>query len=165
MSNGSGLALPALESSRLSSEKPPPPVPNSPTTFAPAGNATPYFDYIFADAGIESPAKRGQHSPDNVSFEIDNDGELSSIPVTLGAAKLLKVVEHGMCDCDDVDHVDDAPSPEDFVPETPECRQGTVAFDNLDDASFTTRAFLQAGISVTSKGISNFLYLVLDYFC
>jgi hypothetical protein len=81
------LELSGLESSRLSSEKPLPPLPTAPTR---AGNATPYFDYIFANAGAESQAKRDQHSPDNVSFEIDNAGEVFSICVMFAAAKPWK---------------------------------------------------------------------------
>lgn len=76
-----------------------------------------------------------------------------------------KVVEHGTFGYNDADHMDDAPSPNDLGPETPEAGEGTVSFENLDDAGFTTHAFLQAGISVTSKGISNVLRLFLDYFC
>ena len=70
-----------------------------------------------------------------------------------------------MFDYNDVDHMDNTPSPEGFVPGTPESSEDAVAFANPDEALFTAHAFLQAGISVIGKGISNVLYLILDYSC
>ena len=65
-------------------DKPLPPIPISPITFAPNGNTTPYFEYIFADAGVENLIKRGKLSPDNVSFEVDNDGEVFKLEILNG---------------------------------------------------------------------------------
>jgi hypothetical protein len=70
-----------------------------------------------------------------------------------------------MFNYNDADHIGDTPSPEGFVPGTPECSEDAAAFANLDDALFTPHAFPQAGISVTDKGISNVLYIILDYSC
>jgi hypothetical protein len=163
--SGNGLVLLGLESSWLTSDKPLPPVPSSPTNSSPSGIITPYFEYIFADAGVESQAKYGKYSPDNVSFEIDNDGKLLVVHIMLRAANFVKVMEHEMSEDNDADQVDDAPSPEDFTPRTPECSQDAVAFQSLDDAGFTTHAFLQAGISITSKGISRAFLLLPTHFC
>jgi hypothetical protein len=60
----------------LTIDKPLPPVPDSPTRFASKGNVTSYFDYIFASASGAGEVKHGKRSPDNVSFEVDNSGEL-----------------------------------------------------------------------------------------
>jgi hypothetical protein len=70
------LTLHGPESSSLTIDKPLPSVPDSSTHFAPKGNVTPYFEYIFANAGGAGQAGHGKHSPDNVSFEVDNDGEV-----------------------------------------------------------------------------------------
>jgi hypothetical protein len=67
-----GLALHGLKSSSLTIGKPLPSVPDYPTRFAPKGNVTPY---ILANAGGAGQVEHGKHSPDNVSFEVDNDGE------------------------------------------------------------------------------------------
>jgi hypothetical protein len=149
--SGHALELPNSQLNWPPSDKPLPPVPSSRDSTAPNGSATPYFDYIFANAGVESRVERG--SPDNVSFEIDNDGEVSDIVSMLLVANFMEVIEHEICDDKDGDQADEAPSPKHFIPGTPEYGGDAVAFHNFDDAGFTTHVFLQAGISITSKGI------------
>jgi hypothetical protein len=150
------LELPDSQSSWPTSDKPLPPVPYSPASTAPNSRLTPYFDYILANAGVESQVKRG--SPDNVSFEIDNDGELSIIFNMLLVANLMEVIEHEISGDNDGDQANGAPSPEHFMPGTPGYGGDAVAFHDFDDAGFTTHAFLQAGISITSKGIRPCLF-------
>lgn len=88
------MALPGPKPSRLTIDKPLPLVPDSPTRFASKGNVTSYFDYIFANAGGAGEVKHGKHSPDNVSFEIDNDGELCVIYIMFVMANSTIVIEY-----------------------------------------------------------------------
>ena len=69
----------------------------------------------------------------------------------------IVVIEHEMSMDDDYSQVYDVPSPEAFMPTTPEYSNDAVTFHDLDDAGFTTHAFLQVGIPITSKGILSFL--------
>ena len=70
-----------------------------------------------------------------------------------------------MSDYNDADDMGDTPSPEGCVPGTPECSEDVAAFANLGGTLFTSHAFPQAGISVSGKGISNVLYIIVDYPC
>jgi hypothetical protein len=158
--NTLGLTLPGSKSSRLTIGKPLPPVPDSLTRFAPKGNVTPYFDYIFANASAAGQVKHGKHSPDNVSFEVDNDGELFVICIMFVQANSTIVIEYEMPDDNGAGQIGDTPSPEYFMPGTPEYGHDTLLFHDIEDAGFTTHAFLQAGIPITRKGMSLLLRLV-----
>ena len=70
-----------------------------------------------------------------------------------------------MSDYNDADDMGDTPSPEGCVPGTPKRSEDAAAFANLGDALFTSDASPQAGISVSGKGISNVLYIIIDYPC
>lgn len=159
------MARPGPELSRPTSDKALSQVHDSSTSFAPNGGASAYFDYIFTDARLESQVKHGQHSPDNVSFEVDNGGELFVICIIFLAANCIEVVEHEMSDDSYADQASDTPPPEHFTPATPDYSQDAVAFHRLDDSGFTTHAFLQAGISVASKSISSLVLCQPGYFC
>jgi hypothetical protein len=64
------------------------------------------------------------------------------------------VIEHEKSDDNSTDQIGDAPSPEHFMPRTPEHSYDTLSVHDIGDAGFTTHAFLQAGIPTTSKGVS-----------
>ena len=162
--NTLGLALHGPKSSSLTIDKPLPSVPDSPTRFAPKGNVTPYFEYIFANAGGAGQFKHGKHSPDNVSFEIDNDGELFVICIMLVMANSTIVIEYEISTGNDVDQIGDTPSPEHSMPRTPEYDHDALSFHDIQDAGFTTHTFLQAGIPITSKDML-LLPRLVDYFC
>ena len=111
---------------------------------------------MFANAGVENEVKRSKHSPDNVSFEVDNNGK-NIIPGFDMATNSIAVIEHEMSMDDDSYQVYEASSPENVMPVTPESGNDTVTRHYLDDAGFTTHAFYQAGIAITSEGISMLL--------
>jgi hypothetical protein len=158
------LTLHGPESSSLTIDKPLPSVPDSPTHFAPKGNVTPYFEYIFANAGGAGQARHGKHSPDNVSFEIDNDGELFVICNMFITANSAIVIEYEISTGNGADQIDDTPSPEYFMPGTPEYGHDTLSFHDIEDAGFTTQSFLQASTHIISKDMS-LLPRLVDYFC
>jgi hypothetical protein len=162
--NTLGLTLHAPESSNLTIDKPLPSVPDSPTRFAPKGSVTPYFEYIFANAGGAGQAKNGKHSPDNVSFEVDNDGELFVTCVMFVMANFTIVIEYEISTDNRADQIGDTPSPEGFMPGTPEYDHNALEFHDIEDAGFTTHTFLQTSIPITSKGMS-LLPRLVDYFC
>src|ERR1700733_4985042 len=64
------------------------------------------------------------------------------------------VIEHEKSDDNGADQVSDAPSPEHFMPRTPEYSYDALSIYDIGDAGFTTHAFVQAGIPPTSKGMS-----------
>jgi hypothetical protein len=158
------LTLHGPKSSSFTIDKPLPSVPDSPTRFASKGNVTPYFEYIFANAGGVGQVKHGKHSPDNVSFEVDNDGGLFVVSTTFVMANSTIVIEYEISTDNGADQIGDTPSPEHFMPRTPEYDHDALSFHDIGDAGFTTHAFLQAGIPITSKDMSLLLRLV-DYFC
>jgi hypothetical protein len=68
------------------------------------------------------------------------------------------VIEYEISTDNGADQIGDTPSPEHFMP-------GTPGYDHdIEDAGFTTHAFLQAGIPVTSKDMP-LLPRLVDYFC
>ena len=75
------------------------------------------------------------------------------------ATNSIVVIEDEMSMDDVSSQVYDVPSPEAFMPATPVYSSDAVTFHDLNDAGFTTHAFLQAGISITSNSILSFLLL------
>jgi hypothetical protein len=151
--NTIGLTLPGPKFGRLTIDKPLPPVPDSPTRFASKGNVTPSFDHVFVNAGGADEVKHGKRSPDNVSFEVDNSGELLAICIMLVIANSTIVIEYEKPEDNGADQISDSPYPEHIIPETPEYSYGALFFHGIEDADFTTHAFLRTDIPITSKGV------------
>ena len=74
------------------------------------------------------------------------------------------VIEHEMSTDNGADQIGDTPSPEHFMPGTPEYDHDAFSFHSIEDAGFATHAFLQAGIPITSKDMSLLPHLV-DFLC
>lgn len=72
-----GLVLPTNRSGKLITDKPLPPIPNSPRSFVSKGVDSPYFEYMFASAGVGKDVAHGKYSPDNLSFVVDSGGTAS----------------------------------------------------------------------------------------
>jgi hypothetical protein len=88
-----------------------------------------------------------------VSFEVDNDGELFVICIMFAMANSTIVIEYEKSDHNCADLIGDVPSPEHFMPGTPEYGYDALSSHDIEDAGFTTHAFVQASIPTTSKGM------------
>ena len=138
---------------RISTSKALPPVPSSPTSFAPNGDASaPYFDYIFANDGFAETFTYAKHSPDNLSFEVDNDGELLNLfENTAWTTDVCEAMDDSRSGGYASDQEEETPSPEHEVPATPENTQDLGSFHYIDDSGFTTHKLYQAGIPIAAQ--------------
>ncbi len=150
------LLLPTNITRRLTTNKTLPPVPNSRTSFASNRVASPpYFDYLFADAGFAENVTHAKHSPDNLSLEVDNDGELLDFTENIvKAINMREAIDDSMSDGYASDQEEEAPSPEHEMPATPENTHDAVSFPNIVDSGFTTHPLHHAGIPNTTEGWS-----------
>lgn len=74
------------------------------------------------------------------------------------------VIEYEISTDNGADQIGDTPSPEHFMPGTPEYDHDALSFHNIEDAGFTTHTFFQAGIPIASKDMS-LLPRLVDCFC